>query len=64
MNANALKGEIKRNGLTIAQTAKKIGISESTMARKLKNGSFGIEEAVKLIKTLDIKDAAGVFFDM
>lgn len=62
LNANALKGEIKRNGLTIAQVADAIGVSESTMSRKLKYGSFGIEEAEKLITLLDIADPCAIFF--
>ena len=62
LNANALKGEIKRNGLTIAQVADAIGVSESTMSRKLKYGSFGIEEAEKLITLLDIADPCANFF--
>lgn len=63
MNVNALKGEIKRNGLTIAQTAKKIGISESTMSRKLKEGSFGLTEANALIGLLGIEHPENIFFD-
>lgn len=62
LNTKALKGEIKRNGLTIAQVAAEIGISESTMSRKLKYGSFGIEEAEKLISLLHIADPCAIFF--
>lgn len=63
MNVNALKGEIKRNGLTIAQAAKKIGISESTMSRKLKEGSFGLTEVNALIGLLGIEHPENIFFD-
>lgn len=63
MNTNALRGEIKRNGLTVAQTAKNIGISESTMARKLKEGSFCLAEVDALIGLLGIEHPEIIFFD-
>lgn len=62
MDANALKCEIKRNGLTLRQAAKKIGISETTMTRKLKNGTFGLDEAEMLVALLGIKQPVKVFF--
>ena len=62
MNANALRGEVKRNGLTLAEVAKSIGISESSMSRKLKNGTFCLDEAVKLVELLDIKEPTEIFF--
>lgn len=62
MNVNALKGEIKRNGMTLAETAAKIGISESSMYRKMKNNTFGLCEAEKLITVLHIEKPEDIFF--
>ena len=52
MNVNALKAEIVRNGYTMAQVAKLIGISETTMSRRLKKQDFGLDEAERLIDVL------------
>lgn len=62
LNANLLKAEIKRNGLTLASTAKMIGVSESTFWRKIRNNSFNLGEADKLIQVLDIKNPGQIFF--
>lgn len=63
MDKDALKGEIKRKGMTIAQAAENIGISESTMCRKLKTGEFTLPECEALIGLLDIREPWRVFFD-
>ena len=62
MNVNGLKAEIKRNGLTLEQTAGLIGISSSTFWRKLKNNSLDLREAEKLIKVLNIQNPGHIFF--
>lgn len=62
LNANLLKAEIKRNGLTLASTAKMIGVSESTFWRKIRNNSFNLGEADMLIQVLDIKNPGQIFF--
>lgn len=62
MNTNALKAEIVKNGLTYEQTAKKIGISETTFWRRMRAGNFGLDEANRLIKLLGIENPAEIFF--
>ena len=62
MNKNSLRAEIVRNGMTQAQVAKSIGVSESTFIRKMKNGSFSLSEAKCLIELLHIKDPGSIFF--
>lgn len=62
MNVNLFKSELIKNGYTQASLAKKIGISQSTMNRKLRNNSFTIEEAEAIIKILGIAQPSSVFF--
>ena len=62
MDVNGLKAEIKRNGLTLEQTANLIGISNSTFWRKLKNNSLDLCEAERLIKVLNIQNPGHIFF--
>lgn len=62
LRVNELKGEIKRNGLTLAETAKLIGISETTLWRKMKNNSFNLNEANALVRVLGIADPGHIFF--
>ena len=61
MNVNALKAEIVRNGYTIAQVAKMIGISETTMSRRRKKHDFGLNEAQRLIDVLHIQNPGDIF---
>jgi len=62
MNVKALKAEIVKCGYTQAEVAKLIGISETTMSRRMKNKDFGIEEAEKLILLLKIQNPQDIFF--
>lgn len=62
LNANELKACIIRKGLTHAEVAQKLGISPKTFSRKMKNGSFGIDEANILRDVLEIADPVAVFF--
>ena len=62
MDANMLRAEIVRNGMTQRTLAKKIGVSESTFIRKMKAGTFGIDEAELMINILGISDPVAVFF--
>lgn len=62
LNANALRAEIARNGMTQGEVAKRIGMSANTFSNKMKNSGFGIVEAEKLIHLLDIRDPNAIFF--
>lgn len=62
INANLLKGEIKKAGLTHAEVAKAIGMSECTFSRKINKGKFGVDEADRLIRLLHIHDPCNIFF--
>ncbi len=62
MNANALRAEFAKNGLTQARVARLIGVSESTFSRKMKKGTFGIDEANKMIDALQIENPSQIFF--
>ena len=62
ININKLKGEIRAKGLTQAELAKKIGICEQTLSRKLNKGVFDSTEMQAMIDVLDIKDPCDIFF--
>lgn len=62
LDANKLRGKIAENGMTQAQLAKAIGMSEVTFCRKLASGKFGLQDAEKMISILKITDPAAVFF--
>lgn len=49
-------------GETQASVAKELGITETTMSRKLQKGVFDSDEIYKMIKFLKIKDPEEIFF--
>ena len=61
INQKALKAEIIRNGMTQESVAKSIGMSTATFWRKMKAGTFGIDEVERLIDLLHISDPVSVF---
>lgn len=63
-NANALRAEIARNGLTQKDVAKSIGVTATTFSKKMKDGSFGIVEAKMMIDLLGIRNPDAIFFGM
>lgn len=62
LNANLLRAEIARNGMTQGQVAERIGMSANTFSFKMRNNGFGLVEADKLIELLGIRDPGAVFF--
>ena len=48
--------------MTQAQVAKEIGMSEKTFCMKMKSGKFGLDEADKMIKVLNIQEPTRYFF--
>lgn len=63
MNINLFRAELAKNGLTNKQLAEAIGVSESTLYRKIKNNSFGINEVKAIASVLHIKNPIPIFFD-
>lgn len=62
LNANALRAEIARNGMTQGQVAERIGMSATTFSKKMKTNGFGMNEAEKLIDLLGIQNPGAIFF--
>ena len=62
LNTSKLRGIIAEKGYSQAQVANKIGMTDRTFYRKMKEGVFGLDEAEKLIQLLDIEDPSSVFF--
>lgn len=62
LDKNRLRASWVAKGLTQAEVAKKIEMSPSTFNRKIKNGTFGTDEAQLLIELLDINDPQKIFF--
>lgn len=62
IQVNKLRGIIAENGLSQADVAKEIGITPKTFYGKMKNGVFGSDEIEVMIKLLNIKDPASIFF--
>ena len=61
-NANALRGEIARNGMTQKTVAESIGMSANTFSKKMRDGSFGINECDAMIELLGIQNPGAIFF--
>lgn len=62
INKNKLRARIIEQGMTQAQLAKEIGISEKTFSLKINSGKFGLDEAEKMIKILKISEPEKYFF--
>lgn len=62
INANQLRAEIARAGMTQKSVAQSIGMSENTFSKKINSGKFGLDDAEKMIKLLGIQNPNAVFF--
>lgn len=57
------KAQMTLKGYSNADIAKALGVNDSTLWRKLKQGgTFSRDEMVKLIEVLDITDPDSIFF--
>ena len=63
VNVAELRAELARKQLTQKELAKRIGISEQTLSRRMKTKVFGSDEIEKIIRVLDVKDPISIFFD-
>lgn len=62
IDCNKLRAAWVSKGLTQANVAKAVGISDKTFSLKMKRGVFGSDEIEKMIDFLDINDPVNVFF--
>lgn len=62
INANMIRAKIVERGMTQQQLAAEIGMSAKTFSIKMKNGKFGLDEADKMIKVLQIEKPEHYFF--
>lgn len=62
INANLIRARIVELGMTQAQVAKEMQISEKTLSIKMRTGTFGLDEADKMIEILKITEPAKYFF--
>lgn len=62
IKVNELKGLFVAKGLTQADVARELNITETTMSRKLQRGVFDSDEIYKMIDLLDIKNPVEIFF--
>lgn len=63
MNANLLRAELAKNGMTQKELAQAIGMAQSTLYRKIKNNSFGIDDVRLIVSVLHIDNPIAIFFD-
>ena len=64
LDVQKLKGKIIEKGKSIETVSADLGINPATFYRKLKNNSFEIREADKLIEVLSLtgEEASAIFF--
>lgn len=67
MNTLKLKARLLENGFNVSFLAKRLGVSESTLYRKMSKenkGEFSIKEVKDIIKILELeqKDIQKIFF--
>lgn len=62
MDIWALKKHMAEKNYTQETLSRAIGICSATFYRKVKNNSFTLAEAERMIKLLDIKNPNAVFF--
>ena len=59
---NELKGRIVARGLTQAEVAEKLGITQKTFASRLEKGFFTTPEIEKMVEVLELKEPWKIFF--
>lgn len=62
MQINKLKAKIVEKGMNIEKVAKRLGINQSSLYRKLNNADekITIGEAIKMKQILDIRDEEAI----
>ncbi len=66
VNTEEIKSKMRESGISYEELATKLGITVSTLYRKLKSGNFIIREAILLAKSLRFtsSDVLRIFFEM
>lgn len=62
VNSNKVKGLIVENGYSMSEIADYLGISTTSLNRRLKKGVFNSNEIDILIEKLHITDPMPIFF--
>lgn len=62
MNANLLKAEIVKNGMSQKEFCKAVNMAQSTFIRKIKKGVFNTDDIKKMISVLNLKNPDQIFF--
>lgn len=62
VDANALRGELAKNGISQAEMAKILGITPKTFYSKMKKRVFDSDEIEIMVRELAIKDPVSIFF--
>ena len=62
INANLIRAKIVEKGMTQQEVAAKIGMAPKTFSIKMNSGKFGLDEAEKMIKLLEIEQPEKYFF--
>lgn len=62
MNSAKLRGVIAERGKTQSEVAAAIGIAPRTFFNKMKKGTFGVDEAEKIVNFLKIENPLEIFF--
>lgn len=63
VQTNELKAAMVRKGLSQAEVAKAIGVSNKTFCDRMKKKIFGSDEIEIMIDLLEIKDPMFIFFN-
>ncbi len=62
VDTNKLRGVMAERQKTQAEVARAIGITPRTFSSRMKRGVFGSDEIEVMVKYLDIKEPAAIFF--
>ena len=62
-NEREFEAQMARKGVKKYELAEKLGMTYTSLYRKIKSGRFTREEIGKIIELLEIKDPVPIFFE-
>ena len=62
VQSNLIKAEAMRNGMSVADLARAIGVNPVTLYRKLRKGVLNSDEIEAIVEVCNIKDPMPIFF--